>query len=68
MRACVRVCVCVCVCVIYLATVQYLGTYRTWDKICFEDCIRLGGENVGRDMESTFHVLYLTCFFGSWSA
>ena len=28
----------------------------------------LGGVDVGRGMEFPFHVLYLTCFCGSWTA
>ena len=41
----------------------FLGTNRTCAKICLKNSTCLGGENVGRGMESAFHVLYLTCFF-----
>ena len=41
---------------------QDLRTYRTWAKFGFKDFMCLGGENVGRGMESPFHVLYLTFF------
>ena len=43
-------------------TVRDLGTYRTLTKICLHDCICLGGVDVGRGMELSFHILYLTCF------
>ena len=49
-------------------TVRDLGTYCIWTKICLQDCICLGGVDVGRGMESPFHVLYLMCFCGSWTA
>ena len=48
--------------------VQDQGTYRTWTKICLHDCICLGGVDVGRGMEFSYHVLYLTCFCGCWTA
>ena len=50
------------------STVRDLGTYHTYTKICLHDCICLGGVDVGRGIEFPFHVLYLTCFCGSWTA
>ena len=50
------------------SAVRDLGTYRAWTKICLQDCICLGGVDVGSGLEYPFHVLYLTCFCGSRTA
>ena len=62
------VCVCVCVGGIFGPLFEILGTYRTKTKICLHDRICLGGVDVGSGMEFPFHVLYVTCFCGSWTA